>query len=299
MRSGYQVGRAVFRLDQNGDAIAAWLEGKEREVRAAWFRPATGWGAVVPLGPSRLAADTLRVSIDGRGHAIVAWADPGDGLWAALGNAAGGFRPPAMFASMRRGGGLFDLAQEPAGRAIVAWRDTDDRNFDVRAILYHPSAGFGTPAVLPHALGTDLPWTGPPAVAIDRLGNAFVLWSDHALSNIVHECRYVAGQGWQAVNRLEMPQRSADSDTISVAVDGFGHATATWRKKASDSNLVSPWAARFVPGVGWGQPTRLEQANQRLSFWVALAVSYGGRAVSAWSHGVEQGPGTIRGAFWE
>jgi len=146
------------------------------------------------------------------------------------------------------------------------------------SVLAESSAdGWGTP-VLVGSLDQMMP--GDPDVAADADGNAVAVWSqaDESLEMDLWTSRFVPGTGWSAPAALTY--LDGDVERPCVGMDPGGNATVLWGQRATSYVSYSMWAMRYVAGVGWDVPHRLETFTSGVSH--GLVVDRAGNATAVW-----------------
>lgn len=120
-----------------------------------------------------------------------------------------------------------------------------------------------------------------PSLAVDDEGNAVAVWeqSDGARKNIWAN-RYAAGVGWGVPCRIEF-EDLGDALRPDVGMDGAGNAVAIWRQ--SNGVVHDVYANRYVAGVGWGSPVKIEANDAGSASECDLAVDRDGNAVAVWN----------------
>ena len=108
-----------------GAMTLVWLaaQGDMQDAWAARFEPGAGWGEAVLLEDGAAGAATAAVGMDGRGHALSAWAQPGGDtvlprLWLRRASAAGDWSAAEEIETSILG--RPSIAVSPAGHALVA-----------------------------------------------------------------------------------------------------------------------------------------------------------------------------------
>jgi hypothetical protein len=146
-------------------------------------------------------------------------------------------------------GGHVDIASSASGNAIAVWVTSVSgvESLWARRFLY----GVGwEPAPVQLAFSNEVDgFIGFPKVALNSLGNAFVVWGEYSgtTSNLssVRAVRYAPGTGWEGSistldNSIGYP---------SVVVDGDGNGVAIWKR--SSGEIMTD---RYASGQGWEIP---------------------------------------------
>jgi hypothetical protein len=141
------------------------------------------------------------------------------------------------------------------------------------AIIAKPAAAMTVPGILESGTGE----ANNPQVAMDKNGNAVVVWQQNdGAHNSIYARRNVAGT-WGAVTLLETGTGEAWSP--QVAMDSNGNAVVVWQQYDS-TNHLSLYAKRLSAGA-WGTVTLLETGTGDV--WSPqVAMDSNGNAVVVW-----------------
>jgi hypothetical protein len=113
-------------------------------------------------------------------------------------------------------------------------------------------------------------------VAMDRNGNAMVVWrQNHGLGYFWFN-RYTPTDGWGTADLVELGNAHG-----SVAMAPNGDAVAMFRK--IDGVRYDGWANRYTPTAGWGTPELIETDDAGDAFYGDVAIDPNGNAVAVWS----------------
>jgi hypothetical protein len=163
------------------------------------------------------------------------------------------------------GGGLNaifpSIASNAAGDTFATWVEKDELYYHVRT-LRRPA---GPPAWERTAANLTLLTTGQdstlPRVAVDRRGNAFVVWlRTIGGDQIAQVARYYAVfDGWSAPFNLSAPGSKAFNAQIGVTVNGDAHAV--WNRSDGTQQVIqtSGW---FPSNEEWSNPVTLGEGTQ-------------------------------------
>ncbi len=237
----------------------------------AWSLPfdtaPSRWGAAASLASSTRVPSRPGLGFDRQGNAVAVWQQDidGAGLWnvqAARFDGASRQWGPAVTVSPSASSALYpQLAVDPAGHAVAVWeQDIGGGTAHVWASRYRgDTAGWGDPVDLqaaPAGRGRN------PRVAIDRDGNAFVVWQQFVAASStyqVHVARYrAATSDWAPAQQLSGAQ---DAQGAEVVTDGQGRAYVSWDEGSG------------APGVGYrAQAARFSPADQAWSAWAVVPV---------------------------
>jgi hypothetical protein len=263
-----------------GDAIAAWQRGS---LVQAVTRPrgAVTWSSPVDVADGRCP----NVALTEAGDAIAVFTK-GDvfntnTVFQAVfrPRGTGDWEPPVTLSSERQSEGG-DLAVDPKGDAVAAGIRFTGRVWVVQAAYRSAASGAWEAAV--DLSGPDGSLVGGYDVALDRAGNAVALFTrvGPVADSVVLQARLrPASAGvWLPAVDLAGPYRAVES--VSVAIDGAGNATAAWVAARTDPRQEAVEAIRRPAGGTWSRPARISAAGNING--VQLAVGAGGDAVALW-----------------
>ncbi len=171
------------------------------------------------------------------------------------------------------------VAVSESGSAIVVWKCLSG----IYANVFRPDVGWqrnstkiSANEVVPGVAGiTEL-----GGVAIDRKGNAFVIWEHKEAFNTlgrIHSAHYIAGQGWEsyANNSIQLPLDMNDTAFYSkpkVIIDRNGNATFVVAKYKKSPRLEVLVFNRYIYNKGWnmsgsiGNSSILEENPERYQY---------------------------------
>jgi hypothetical protein len=202
---------------------------------------APGWpgeGAPACASPGEQAAP--RLVADGSGGVFVLWLDRRSGVLDLYGQRFSGSRPTPLWDETGKtlasgSGSRTGLCAAAAGGAgiVVAWQERTGAGTQVRALRV-TADGTATSGWAPEGLALNEPnaVVGPPAVAVDSSGNAFVCWAERgeARSGVYAACVTPSGSvasGWPAGGLA-----------VSTAPAGLGAPTLRW---AGPTDVMVAW----------------------------------------------------------
>jgi hypothetical protein len=230
-------------IDDAGNIVVVWLG--TSTAQATRFAVATGsWSDVANLSSpiANLAVPPPDVAMSPAGEAVVSWARLTAvevARWPAGGNA---WTAPVSLPTT--GADTARTAIDPAGNTVVVWTTTTGAT--ARQLW---SARYSAGTALwsgPASLSSGAWVLGFPSVAVDPLGNAFVLWSQQtppAAPVPVFSARLAAATGTWAVSPVSDPAQEAYGP--EVAVDAGGNAIAVWQQRVAGGR-VATLARRWV-----------------------------------------------------
>lgn len=278
-------------IDDNGNAIAVWMQSNYAQNRSAadiWasrYTAQAGWGAPVLIESSFAEAGEPRVAMDGAGNAIAVFSQQvGEriGIYASRFEPATGWGPATAVETDDSVEGVVpQIAMEASGRATVVWQAViftggAVSGYQVRGNRYTPAAGWGSAVPVGIATNNATPW-----VAVDGAGNAVAVWvARDGTWDSIWSARTVAGGGWTVPVLIETDNTNS-ARTPHVAFDGSGNAVAVWAQ--SDGLRDNIMANRYVAGVGWGGAVLIETDNAGYAYEPQVVVDGSGNATAVWS----------------
>lgn len=278
----YDVSLAV---DFSGNAIAVWpqSDGTRFNIWSNRYTAGTGWGTAVLIETDNAGfAYGPKVAVDPSGNAIAVWYQ-GDGtrynIWANRYTVGIGWGTAALIETDDTGTAEDDpqIAFDPSGNAIAAWRQTDGTRYNIYANYYTAGTGWGT-AVL---IETDNSGHADrPHVAFDSSGNAIAVWSQNDGTRWnVWANRYTAGTGWGTAELIET-DNAGGAYYPRIAFDSSGNAIAAWSQNDGTRNNI--WANRYTAGTGWGTAALIETDDAGNASSPQIAFDSNDNAIAVW-----------------
>jgi hypothetical protein len=281
-RSPSQVGestRPVLALNAKGQALAVWSSPTSPSRVLATFSTPTGWTASTQLSGTGSASDPA-TALSSNGYAFAGWREWSGTNWQARARAYVPGQDWQPLQTLSTEGAMATpptVAADAAGNALALWLESapNDSTKVLWSARFTPAGGWerpqrlstGTASVVHLSMSASgHAWAFWPG---SREGGGEATWSSHASP----------GQGWSTPEALEIPVWSSNQRYLALGTDDAGGVTVAW---LAASNGSSVWARRFVPGQGWGLPSRLS-SQEGVSLSVPrLAVNARGEALVAW-----------------
>ncbi|MCP3165378.1 hypothetical protein [Myxococcus qinghaiensis] len=275
-----------------GRAVAVWTErdGLHEQLWFSEYIPETGWTSAEVMGLSREAPeDVLRVRqpqvvADSQGRALAVWLQSEGSaaaqLWFSRHSPGAGWSKPDRVLARSLGDATFlEAARDAAGTATLSWTqfDGDTLSENVWVTRGSPEAGFED------ARRIDTPVPGfsvEPQVSVSGDGHAVVGWYRFDEMEGIGEAwfsRWTPGAGWSAAEKVSA--EGVDSFFAEPLAGPGGAVLALWSELGAVN--VELWARPFVPGTGWGEALRLEDALGT-SGMAQASLEQGGRAMVVW-----------------
>jgi hypothetical protein len=154
-----------------------------------------------------------------------------------------------------------DIAVNSQGDAVVAWLTVygEDEGY-VYATRYTAATGaWSSPVTL--STSVPGPWSDDPSVAIDREGNAFVVWAEgpatSAPPTVIKAARYsAAASGWEPARDLTPPNGTAVRVIgQEIAIDATGNAIVVWSLIEHLTGLIQVARYSAIAGTWTGAST--------------------------------------------
>jgi hypothetical protein len=222
-------------VDDHGNAVAAWSQddGGPYSIYANHFDARRGrWNKAVVLDADDAGGAWVpQVAVSGHGHAHVVWDqldgnrrsiqinhfDPLVGRW----GEALLFEPED-----RRTAVGSHVAVDGMGNALTVWQQHDDTWMSINASRYDSRTRRWGQAVRLETANEGSAFS--PKAAMDRNGNAVVVWEQHAGKRVdIYANRYQASDDrWGVATLLEADAGDASGSQVAMAADGS--AVAVW-----------------------------------------------------------------------
>lgn len=183
---------------------------------------------------------------------------------------------PAQSIDSSLGDLYVDLAMNPSGQAVAAWRNDSPSGSSILASHYDSLTDSWS---VPELLKTQGMEVDQPRVAISRFGHAVAVWVQFEASGISIWANYYnpVSKSWGIAQPIVAA--SLLMSRPQVAINGDGNAIAVWEQyDGGDYNLYSN---TYTAGSGWGTAEIIESsAGNAVQGQVALDES--GKAVIVW-----------------
>lgn len=239
--------------------------------------PQSAAAAPTWLAPNNLApagnGSEPSIALDAAGDAFA--------VWARSGTVQASERPAGKTWSAAQGisGGCVNasgvqLAVSPAGRAVAVWECPKAGNTIVEAATRAAGGSWSAPHDL-SAPGHD---AHAPQVALDRAGNALVVWARSNGTDVVTQAAQQRATGaWLAPQDISGP--GPDVDRPDVALDARGNGVAVWQSSDGSTSVIR--AATRTAAGSWSAPQPLSSGGN--SVQPHVGVDSAGDAVAVWS----------------
>ena len=285
--------------DGSGNTVVVWEDDRNGDSDIyAQKLDANGnrlWVTDVRINSDSGVADQWypAVAMDENGNAIVVWEDYRNGnldIYAQRLDASGnrlwtvGVRVNSDGGTKSQGNPA--VAMDTGGNAVVVWRDSRSGKSDIYgqkldrngsklwAVDVRVNSDSGTASQL------------YPAVAVDRSGNAVVVWRDDRNGDSDAYAQRLDGSGnkvWAVDVRVNSDSGTGCQGDSAVAMDGGGNAVVVW---SDDRNGHDDIYAQKLNGNGgklWTVDVRINSDSRIASrFAPAVAVDRSGNVIIVW-----------------
>jgi hypothetical protein len=271
----WNVVEPVLAGDGNGNVTALWsqihnLGTVSRRIWSSTFSRDEGWSLPEVLEEDAAGYD-VGLHVAGSGDAMSMWSGY-SGIRAGV-RAAGQWAPPLELQAEGSPIGVDpELAASAGGHAIAAWLNgATSAQGAVWTSVFDPAEGWGQPERVDAHVEVEFPYSAwTPSAAIDREGNALVVWAFGYQDREIWVNRYDREQGWAS------PEVIGGGVLPAIAVDSNGHAMAVWR--AGTEVRFS----RYVAGAGWSASELLGSDDYFVASEVELVTDSDGRNLALW-----------------
>jgi hypothetical protein len=295
--SSHEAREPVVATNASGETAVLWQT--RGGILAALRKGTTGrWQrSILPYNSPQRAQGRPQVAIDAEGD-VIAIADvslgynAGTGVVAMVKPAGRPWQGPVRLngAPLGEGPGVEanpHLAADAKGDAVVVWSEMLWQGAPVRSVV--------NAAVMQRASGS---WSAParlsedgvlPRAAVDRAGDAMVVWRSSALGSAhpleaARGSAAVPGGGWQ---RPEVAVPEPVGEDFQVALSDAGGAALTWMRASEWGDCPRAlMASTRVAGSAWRPPVQLS-ATGACAIDARLAIGAHGTAVAAWESDTE------------
>jgi hypothetical protein len=239
----------------------------------------TTWTAPLDLDGPNEVGSPVAVGIDAAGTGLAIWlADTGTStriLRSATRPAGGEWSAPIDRTDRVEISDPIAFAQDPSGRAIVAWSQWNGSHSTVHAATVLPDGAWTAPI----EVSPPLESTNFVQASMDESGHAVLAWNSEAG---IKSATFTFGGGWSAIDTLTA---NSQATAVQIASDAAGDVTATWWLQFDHQVQATSRPA----GGAWTSPETLSAGGVETSIPFVAELADGG-AVAAWSelHGTDE-----------
>ena len=240
--------------------------------------PNPRWSSPLSIGTDNGGdVQNPQVVMDSRGNAVAVWSQSNGSRYDVYANryvSGAGWGNVSVVETDDAGDAReVQVAVDSTGQVVAVWSQHDGTQYNIYANRYTDGAGWTSATLLETE---DFGPAHSPQIAVDRAGNAVVMWAQTAGWPVnIWANRYVAGMGWGAATLIETGASPAYSP--QVAVDSAGNAIAVWSQHDGVSDTI--YANRFVIGRGWETARSIGTGG---AFAPQVAMDPQGNAIAVW-----------------
>ena len=300
-----------------GQAIAVWYQladvpNYNTRIWSSLYTPGQGWStpALVSTDPAVSTSYPVSVAMDAAGNAFVAWPQPdlsqqissGTDIFVRRYNASSGlWDDPENIdhnETTENSTGPV-IAMNDHGNAMVVWVRGGQKEVTANYYSYDQQTQTGSWRNAPMQVEQDTGLVYSTDVALDTVGNAFVVWSRHYAISLdvsvidIYANRYdAATDNWRTTNGEVLEQGTGQAINPKVATDAAGNAIVTWIQDI-DAADDTPFPGVFVYDLranrfsdnSWEGPQTIENHTEGVSITSELdiAMDANGDAIVVWS----------------
>ncbi len=242
--------------------------------------PGPRWLPAVDVSTPGSDALVPVVALDGRGDAVVVWAQSFDSHWAVMAakrTAGRPWSPPRAISSTTSDAASPQVATDADGDAVAVWQWFDGQHSIIQSADYDFRKGrWSKPANLSQG-GRD---SVAPRLAVDAAGDAVAVWTTLSFVGwTVEGTIRPAGGAWEKAADIITPVVGTASP--DVAVDASGNAVAVWAATTGTAWVVQ--ASYHPAGGSWAVAANLSQPDRTESITPQVAIEPTGEADVVWS----------------
>ena len=271
-------------VDPSGNAVFTWeyFDGTHWRIQARTVSLAGTRSSTQTLSTTGQDALYPQVAVDGNSNAVFAW-QRFDGsnqrIQARVRSAAGILSATQTLSAAGQTAGSARVAVDPNGNAFFAWERSDGTVDRIQTRARSAAVTLSSTQTL-SAAGKN---ANDPRVAVDRGGNAVLLWQrfDGILNRVQGRARSAAGA-------LSPTQTLGDTGTsiplgAQIAVDPQGNAVVVWEHREGTAVCCTRVEARVRLADGTLGSTQFLSPADQVAREPAVAVDPNGNAFAVWN----------------
>jgi hypothetical protein len=260
--------------DTNGNATAVWIE--SGVIKSASKTLAGNWNTATSLSLSGVTSPTL--SVDGNGNVVAAWVRSGN-IETSTKTFGSNWQSVTKINSTIAANPVIAVNGNATNSTVVmVWQALISGKKIISASTKSISGLWSIPTII-----SELEFhADKPFVAVDRNGNAIVVWFSYNMiganfSNVVVKTssRSATTGQWHSVKALSLPGiRNPATLQAQVAFDSIGNAIALWSNSFDDETFTLESSIKPVNGP-WSSSVNLVDANSYAFAADLSATSFG------------------------
>ena len=269
----------------NNSAMIGWLSvssALDYRLYSSTYTEAAGWSE-----PSAIGNDTTTdifgstIAADSQGNALAAWNQVSDGRGRVFGarysngqwSAVEALDSDAAIAAHSP-----QLSSADNGSGIAAWsqEDSGSSNLNIYVSMFSVNGGWSEPEAI-SSPGTN---SMSAALAMTPAGDALVSWREALAPGLgeIQARTFSTGAGWSSQTTVSVPGGNAVFPRTALNAQGAGGIT--WQNIDNDRRDI--WAARYQPGIGFSEQTRIETLDDGSAYGHRIAVDATGNMLVVW-----------------
>lgn len=279
---------SLIAMNDSGDAIIVWQhnDGVRYNIWASHYSNASWSTPALIETDDTGTARSHQVSIDNAGNALVVWEHYDGTRYNIMANRypAGGSWATAALIETDNLGHAYNpqIAMDASGNALAVWYQHDGTRYNIWANRFDNGTTSWEGVAL---LETDDAGNADkPMIAMNRTGNAVVLWRQQTAAFIrnVTARPYIAGSGWGVAQIIENNDEPTTS-YLNIAIDELGNALAVWQQ--SNGVKESVYSNRYTVGTGWSSAELIESndTDPVYSDQTQIAMDARGNGIATWT----------------
>jgi len=181
--------------------------------------------------------------------------------------------------------GIVASAQE--GRATAVWTQSDGlpQEYGVWVNQYHDGRGWGKPQRINDYTGQ----ADEVAVAVNRHGDAIVVWIEYSLFDINNPTPLTTSIWYsrsEGDKEWSKPEQLAGGDVFpifpQVAMDDEGNVVVVWQQTNMQLDISNIYGKTFTRETGWSDATLIQADDTISSNTPKVAMNHDGQAAVVW-----------------
>lgn len=265
MRSLPTLSFSLLSLSTISLLVAGWMIALVAVIQPAQAFPTE---KATPISPAGKDATSPAIAITRQGSVHIAWEQDG-GIW--YRHWRNGSWSNAL--EITSDGESPVMAADPYGEVVyIAWVQEFGGNFEIFARKWDSVQGW----TAPQNVSSNDGGSASPALTTSPDGKIYLLWADTTPgTSTIYYAISPDGESWP----LALPVPDAQGGSPAVAFDATGRLHLAWQYRASFTDNLRIWTARYENNT-WSTPKPLTDGTSQ-AFGVDMA-GQGGRVALVW-----------------
>lgn len=271
-------------MDSSGNAVAIWstFDGNNSIIESSSLPSGGSWSTEVTISNAGENADSPELGMDSFGvvgNAVAIWHRYNGSnfiIQSATLTSGGSWSAAVNITPSGQDSLVPEVAVDSSGDAVMTCCRYDGTEFTTRST----TALFGQVWSPSNILSTPGFTASAPVVAVDGLGNAWVVWSQYNGTNFVIQAAYLPfGLTW--LSPVVLSTSGQDSFEPYIAMNTSGNAVVSWI--GFDGTNYTAQASNLPAGGSWSSPSTLSPSGYNVGYIVA-AIDASSNGTVIWSH---------------